>query len=260
MLVHSQSVSFFSPDRPKKGSELPLGEMLACAGLLRAVAGVSVPTDGPAALLAHGDGSGIKLALSCEEGCAGKQFCLAAPCWNGEKCETAPRQCFHGWGSCDQGKKSCPTERRSELCARASGEVCAKRFGQEQQENNADQRETDWATIDWSEMPKGTCYAVADDGTTDDWCTKTCATSPCPPSVCRCGEKEAAPSVPTVKTPAATRPVAPSDNKGLACVSISTRVDDYWCETTCQSQACPTSICKCGADVAAERAAKKAVR
>ena len=54
--------------------------MLACAGLLRAVAGVSVPTDGPAALLAHGDGSGIKLALSCEEGCSGKQFCLAAPC------------------------------------------------------------------------------------------------------------------------------------------------------------------------------------
>ena len=242
------------------------------ACLVAAVAGVTLPVDkGGVSLLAQGN-DGVQ--LSCEEGCTGKQFCLRPACWEGKKCETAPLLCNEkDWDSCDRllGKKTpCPTERRSELCAHPFGEVCEQHAGaaQENTVNTASppERETDWKKVDWSQMPKGVCYAVGGEqgkgvGATDEWCTKTCASSPCPPSVCMCGEKEDRAAIPVVKTPAATNPMTmrPSENLkgGTACVSISSRVDDYWCETTCETEACPTSMCKCGEEVAAEKALKK---
>ena len=40
-----------------------------------------------------------------------------------------------------------------------------------------------------------------------------------------------------------------------SCVSIATGVGDYWCATTCTiPSACPPSKCKCGVEVAAEKA------
>merc|ERR1740117_2506180 len=222
-------------------------------------------------VVAHGN-DGIQ--LNCEEGCTGKQFCLRPACWEGKKCETEPLLCDEkAWSSCDRllGQKApCPAERQSQLCARPSGEVCEERFGAAQETTDAAQEKTDYAKVDWTQIAKGVCYAVGGEqgpgvGATDDWCTKTCASAPCSPSVCMCGEKVDSASIPVVKT-AAANPMAatprenhkdPTSPTRVACVSLSTRVDDYWCETTCETQACPTSMCKCGADVAAEKALKE---
>ena len=231
--------------------------------------------------LPHGDDNNLQFAvahakdglqLNCDEGCNGKQFCLRPACWEGKKCETEPMRCSgkDEWATCDEKKDGrampCPAERQAQLCARASGEVCENRFGAAQETAAPAQEMTDYAKVDWSTIAKGVCYAVGGDagGATDEWCTKTCASSPCSPSVCMCGEKEL-PSVPVVKAPAANPMAAtpswnhadPASPTRVACVSTSSRVDDYWCETTCETQACPTSMCKCGADVAAEKALKK---
>ena len=244
-------------------------------------------SDAPLGVLPRGDDNALQFAaahaklpystkdglqLTCEEGCSGMPFCLRPACWEGKKCETAPLRCDDDeeWTTCDEGKAPCPAERQAHLCARAGDEVCENRFGSAQAAAAPAQEKTDYAKVDWSQIAKGVCYAVGGAqgaggaGATDEWCTKTCASSPCSPSVCKCGEKEG-PSVPVVKAPAANPMAAtpgenhedPSSPKRVACVSLSTRVDDYWCETTCETQACPTSMCKCGADVAAERALKK---
>jgi len=229
--------------------------------------------------LPHGEDNNLQFAaahgkdglqLNCEEGCNGKQFCLRPACWEGKKCETEPLRCDDkDWATCDEKKTPCPAERQAQLCARASGEVCENRFGAAQETAAPAQEMTDYAKVDWSQIAKGVCFAVGGEqgagvGATDEWCTKTCASSPCSPSVCMCGEKMGA-SIPVVKAPAAN-PMAATPNENhadptsptrVACVSLSTRVDDYWCETTCETQACPTSMCKCGADVAAEKALKK---
>jgi hypothetical protein len=226
--------------------------------------------------LPHGDDNNLQFAAAhgktgiCEEGCNAKQFCLRPACWEGKKCETEPLRCDEkDWTTCDEAKAPCPAERQAQLCARASGEVCENRFGAAQETAAPAQEMTDYAKVDWSKIAKGVCFAVGGEqgagvGATDEWCTKTCASSPCSPSVCMCGEKVGA-SIPVVKAPAAN-PMAATPNENhedptspnrVACVSLSTRVDDYWCETTCETQACPTSMCKCGADVAAEKALKK---
>jgi hypothetical protein len=234
-------------------------------------------SDAPLGVLPRGDDSRLQFAAAhakdgaCEEGCNAMPFCLRPACWEGKKCETAPLRCDETeWTTCDEGKAPCPAERQAQLCARAGGEVCENRIGAAQAAAAPAQEKTDYAKVDWSQIAKGVCYAVGGAqgaggvGATDEWCTKTCASSPCSPSVCKCGEK-VGPSVPVVKAPAANPMAAtpgenhedPSSPNRVACVSLSTRVDDYWCETTCETQACPTSMCKCGADVAAERALKK---
>ena len=70
-------------------------------------------------------------------------------------------------------------------------------------------------------------------------------------------EQQAAPLVPgTEPAPLVVPGAEPLANAGDTCVSISPGTTDNWCQLTCTAQACPESLCKCGADAEALNASK----
>jgi hypothetical protein len=98
-----------------------------------------------------------------------------------------------------------------------------------------------------------TCKAISDSAT-DAWCASTCGSDDCPTKLCLCDdygpEDQKLPGLPDSVVRAG------KSSKPETCKAISDPATDSWCASTCATEECPTTLCKCEDYDAAQQAAE----
>ena len=102
----------------------------------------------------------------------------------------------------------------------------------------------------------------------DYWCVSTCSVTYCPSELCKCGNDRAAAVQTQLKAPTWRSDRNWGHGSRVACTSIDSSVNDYWCYATCANddnlttvtsvaeKRCPANLCRCAEFTAAELQAR----